>query len=638
MLQHIKRWRLSPASLGPAIIFVVLSAAAVVGFVFWSTANLDRMTLERERQLVSHVLEERLEKVPYEQASIAIWDDAIRKTKIDFDAIWVDVNLGSWMYDYFGHDRVLILNDANKPIFASDAGRMADHSRFGADLPIVMPLIEMVRTDIALGGLAAYQRGERADYPSAADVAFIEGRPAIVSVVPISSDTGQIRQEAGTEFLHVSIDYLDAGYAAVIGDQYLLSNASFATTGSADSGKATYPMMSGDGRFVTFFEWSPSRPGQMILSQTVPAIVVAFLIASAVIFVLLDQLWRSADALKAGRASAHHQAMHDPLTGLANRTRFDALLGQLLGPKRPAEHRIALLMLDLDRFKQVNDTLGHQAGDELIRAVGQRLQEIIGNRDVLARLGGDEFAIIHATRSGEREALLLSERIIDAIGKPFTVFGSEAFVGVSLGVAVATDQDREALELVRKADIALFEAKAAGRNRAKVYQDAMSEMLHGRHTIESELREAMRKGDQLAVAFQPLFSRETGRVIGAEALARWTHPRLGQVSPARFIPVAEASGLIIGLGEMVLQRACEVGARFPGLTIAVNISPAQLRSDGFTKRVFELLDETGMRAADLELEITEGILIEEEHVKSAALTTFRKAGIRIALDDFGTGY
>ncbi len=636
--QLIGRWRMSPAVLGPAIVFVVISAAAVVGFILWSTADLDRLTIERERQLVGHVLKEQVRKISYDQESVTIWDDAVANTQVAFDPKWVDVNLGVWMKTYFGHDRVFVLDAANNPIYVMNDGAAADPSTLAADLPVLAPIIAELRIELDAGAVAAYKSGARQNYPSSSDIAFIEGRPAIISASPITSDTAQWPTAPGAEYLHISVIFLDAEQAEAMGRQYLLADASFAITETADADKATYPIMSRDGRFVTFFEWRPYQPGRIILSQTVPAIGAAFLIGSAVIFLLLDQLWRSAAALRAGRADAKHQAAHDALTGLPNRVQFDAQLTQALSARRSKEFRIALLMLDLDRFKQINDTLGHQAGDDLLRAVGQRLKELIGNRDMLARLGGDEFAIIHPTRAGEREALLLSEHIIDAIEKPFDVFGSEAFVGVSIGVAVASDDDTDALDLIRRADIALYEAKAAGRNRAAVYEDAMGQLLQGRHAIESELREALRRTDQLTVAFQPLFSRETGRITGAEALARWTHPRLGQVSPAQFIPVAEATGLIEALGELVIRKACEVGARWPGQTVAVNISPRQLKNENFPNRVFEILKATGMRAEDLELEITESILLEDEHVTSTALTVFRAAGIRIALDDFGTGY
>lgn len=199
--------------------------------------------------------------------------------------------------------------------------------------------------------------------------------------------------------------------------------------------------------------------------------------------------------------------------------------------RRPPTEGIALLMLDLDRFKQVNDTLGHQSGDDLIRTVAQRLSNLTGTRDTLARLGGDEFGVIHHARRGLADHLRLAEKMIDAIGKPFEIMGSEVFVGVSIGVVVIGESDTDRRDIARKADIALYEAKSAGRNRAVVYEETMDELLQNRRAIEAELREALRRTDQLSVAFQPLFDLKTGRITGAEALVRWTNPQLGKVSP-----------------------------------------------------------------------------------------------------------
>src|SRR5690606_5397898 len=192
----------------------------------------------------------------------------------------------------------------------------------------------------------------------------------------------------------------------------------------------------------------------------------------------------------------------------------------------------------------------------------------------------------------EPEVMELCRRIIEAIGRPFRIAGNEAFVGVSIGVVMARRQDRNRHELTRRADIALYEAKSSGRNRAAIYVDAMNELVQTRHSIEAELREALKAGDQLWVAFQPLFGRREGEIVGAEALVRWTHPRRGPISPANFVPIAESSGLIEALGEVVLRQACRLGARWPGHTIAVNISPAQLRNPNFAERIFAILAET----------------------------------------------
>jgi diguanylate cyclase (GGDEF)-like protein len=386
------------------------------------------------------------------------------------------------------------------------------------------------------------------------------------------------------------------------------------------------------------FEWIPNRPGAAMLNQTLPILGLGFLIAGALVFFLLRGLWRSTAALEAQRAEARHQALTDALTDLPNRVEFETRLARALRDRGRNRTTIALLVLDLDRFKQVNDTLGHNAGDDLIRAEGQRLRELVGPECDIARLGGDEFAVIHHGHDSS-EAVDLANRIVVAMETPFKVSGSEAFVGTSIGVAIASKHEKDQRELTRRADIALYDAKASGRNRVAVYVHAMDELLQDRHQIEAELREALKpEADQLSVVFQPLFSGRTGEIVGAEALVRWSHPKLGQISPARFVPIAEGSGLIEPLGEFVLRRALHFGARWPGRRIAVNISPVQLRSPRFADHVLDRLVETGMRPSDLELEITEGILLDSKSTAVETINDLRQAGIRIALDDFGTGY
>ncbi|MEO8757749.1 MAG: bifunctional diguanylate cyclase/phosphodiesterase [Devosia sp.] len=634
----LKPWRFSVSVLIPVAIGLIVTAGATLGFVLWSAQGVDQRSLDRQTALARHVIEMQLNRIPHDQESVTIWDDSVTHTKLNFDPAWIDINLGVWMNSFFGHDEVVILDDHDRPIYAMMNGAQVGADHADALLVDLAPLVADLRSKIVGGDMAAYQSGADTEPPRVVDLVMLGGKPAIVGLAPIVSDTGNIPQSLGSEYIHVSIVHLDAAYARKLSDEYYISGARFSQYSGAGQDGAMLPLTNAAGRFITFFDWQKQSPGRAMLSQTVPAIAAAFLIAAIIALILLDQLWRKSSALEAGRADAEHQARHDALTNLPNRVSFEASLLRALAQRPQRDRRTSVLMLDLDRFKQVNDTLGHKAGDDLIEAVGQRLEQFIQPGDLLARLGGDEFSILHTHAPGLGEPMPLSQRIIDAISKPFSIFGSEAFVGVSIGIATADGNEVDSRELIRKADIALYEAKATGRNRAVVFEESMNELLQNRHTIEAELREALRRTDQLSVDYQPLFGPDHVRVIGVEALARWRHPRLGQVSPAHFIPVAEATGLISALGEFVLRRACEIGAAWPGHIMAVNISPAQLRDPGFPHRVFALLAETRMRPIDLELEITEGILLEESTISADALSVFRSAGIRIALDDFGTGY
>lgn len=633
-----ERWRFQASVLAPVVFSLLVTAATVSTFLLWSTADLDDRTLRHEYELAEHILAEKLAALPHDQLSVANWDNAFEKTALQFDPDWVHKNIGRWMHAYFGHDRTFVLDEADQPIYAMNNGHRVDVVQYRADEATLRPLVLRLRTRLREGELVAYAGGAGNAFPNVTGITRLGGLPVIVSVSPLAGESGRLTRAHGEEFLLVSVNDLDAAFAKDLARDYLLEDASFSRLPSFSTHRAQYPILDMDGRIAGFLEWTPNRPGATMLTRTGLALAGGFVFSAILVFLLLYRLWRSSSALEQGRVEAQHQANHDILTGLANRARFDEMLGRAMIARRPPTEGIALLMLDLDRFKQVNDTLGHQSGDDLIRTVAQRLSNLTGTRDTLARLGGDEFGVIHHARRGLADHLRLAEKMIDAIGKPFEIMGSEVFVGVSIGVVVIGESDTDRRDIARKADIALYEAKSAGRNRAVVYEETMDELLQNRRAIEAELREALRRTDQLSVAFQPLFDLKTGRITGAEALVRWTNPQLGKVSPVQFVPVAEGTGLIEPLGEFVLRTACALGARFPGMRIAVNISPVQLRNPRFAERLFDLLIETGMQPTDLEIEITEGILLDDEDVAAGSLRTFRGAGIRVALDDFGTGY
>ncbi|MET7245972.1 EAL domain-containing protein [Methylobacterium sp. EM32] len=325
-----------------------------------------------------------------------------------------------------------------------------------------------------------------------------------------------------------------------------------------------------------------------------------------------------------------HMAHHDALTGLPNRVLFHQRLAEA------AISGTGLLMLDLDHFKLVNDTAGHPAGDALLREVAGRLRACLGPEGLVARLGGDEFAIL---KDAGREALAaLADRIIAALARPFTLEGQDVAIGVSIGIALAPEHGDDPDGLLRKADTALYAAKADGRRTQRLFEPAMDAALQGRRALERDLRAAIAAG-ALEVHYQPLVAAGSLAVTGCEALLRWHHPERGFVPPGAFIPVAEETGLIAPLGEWVLHQACREAAGWPeGVRVAVNLSPAQFRTPDLVGTVARALRESGLDPARLELEITEQVLLEETEANLAVLHRLRGLGLRIAIDDFGTGY
>jgi diguanylate cyclase (GGDEF)-like protein len=329
--------------------------------------------------------------------------------------------------------------------------------------------------------------------------------------------------------------------------------------------------------------------------------------------------------------------MHDPLCGLPNRIYFGERLEAAIADVRAGGGAGAVLYIDLDHFKDVNDTLGHNIGDELIRNVTLRLSNTLRGGDLVARLGGDEFAVISQMANEPERVMTLAQRIIKAICAPYSVGGHNIVIGASIGIAAIDKNCGGAADIMRYADMALYRAKNEGRNRACIYDAEMDAALSNRKLLEGDLREAI-AGGGLRVAYQPIVDKSGEKIMGVEALCRWTHPVRGEISPAEFIALAEHSGCIIELGAFVLRQACLDGNTWPQLSLAVNVSPLQFRRADFVDQVERILNETGFDPARLELELTESVLLGNVDSAEAAMLRLKALGVRIALDDFGTGY
>jgi diguanylate cyclase (GGDEF)-like protein/PAS domain S-box-containing protein len=332
-------------------------------------------------------------------------------------------------------------------------------------------------------------------------------------------------------------------------------------------------------------------------------------------------------------------AHHDALTGLANRAALVQRIDEAAARRRRSAEPFTVLLLDLDRFKQVNDTLGHLAGDTLLMEVAGRLRSLLRETDVLARLGGDEFAIIQAGQVNQREdATSLAERIIDMIGKPFDIEGGNIAIGASIGIALALEHEADSDILLKMADLALYRAKSAGRNGYCFFDPEMSKVASARLEIENDLRRAIQR-NELELHYQPIVDAKTRKISSVEALVRWRHPTKGLVLPDLFVPLAEETGLISQIGEWVLRTACSEAATWPKeVKVAVNLSLVQFRKTNLPDVIMRTLVDSGLRPERLELEITETALIESAAQCLPALRQLKNFGITIALDDFGTGY
>jgi diguanylate cyclase (GGDEF)-like protein/PAS domain S-box-containing protein len=353
----------------------------------------------------------------------------------------------------------------------------------------------------------------------------------------------------------------------------------------------------------------------------------------AVLLSLMDTTER-----KRAEARLAFMAQHDGLTGLPNRNLLRQRMDEILLHARRSSDKAAVLILGLDNFKAVNDTLGHGVGDKLLSAVAKRLRSMLREEDTLARLNSDEFAVVQSGLARPEDAVLLAKRLLEAIGEPFLLGGHSVVIGASIGIAMAPGDGDESEKLLKNADMALSRAKNDSRGAFSFFEAGMDAHAQARRKIEADLRDAI-KNDVLRPHYQPLVDLSTGRITGFEALVRWPHPERGMISPAEFIPVAEETGLINGLGGLMLRRACMDAALWPDdVRVAVNLSPLQFRAGNLLSVVMDALKQSGLPAKRLELEITETLLLEKSSQVLATLHALRALGVRISMDDFGTGY
>jgi diguanylate cyclase (GGDEF)-like protein/PAS domain S-box-containing protein len=338
----------------------------------------------------------------------------------------------------------------------------------------------------------------------------------------------------------------------------------------------------------------------------------------------------------------HRLAYYDALTGLPNRQLFQDRLELALAQARRAKHSVAVMFVDLDHFKRVNDTLGHSQGDRILQAVTQRITGAVRDSDTIARIGGDEFTVIVPGLQSPLASAKVARKILQALQHPFALERREFFVSASIGISIYPADGEDLESLTRKADIAMYRAKETGRNNYQMYTPEMSVHVRRRVTLETELRRALERG-QLYLLYQPQIDLRTGELVGVEALCRWRHPDLGCVPPATFIAIAEESGLIDRIGEWVLRTACREAASraktWPGQPrVAVNVSARQLRRPEFAGWVARILEQTGLSPQRLSLELTESVMAQHSTAHGSALEVLGKMGVQITIDDFGTGY
>jgi diguanylate cyclase (GGDEF)-like protein len=622
----------------PIGVIVAVAIICIVVAVLGSAQRADEMAIATERQLFTRALHNHGERMLREVDAVANSETAYRKIRLDFDPEWIQVYVGQRLQSFFDHHFVFVADPTDHLRYASFGNGRADPSWFNSVRHDLNAALDQLRgrATVSIRPAGTARSPEPARSQRIARLQTFLGRPAVVVAVAIASSDDLTQDSPDKAPIVVSVKLIDGDTLAQIAAHLQLSNLRQVGMETITPGDYVFNLTDSQGAQVATFAWTPKRPGAEIVHSVIPFIAVALAGFALLAALVLGHMRRTAATIASGESRLRHLALHDPLCGLPNRIFFGERLEAVIADVQKGSPPAALLYIDLDHFKDVNDTLGHPIGDELIRAATQRLTQTVREKDLVARIGGDEFAVI--TAGCEHSSLLnIANRLIAAICAPYTISNQTIVIGASIGIAVINEKITGTPDIMRHADMALYRAKNEGRNRACIYDTAMDSDLLQRKLLENDLRQAIDR-NELRVAYQPIVNNSGETVVGVEALCRWTHPVRGEISPAEFIPIAENSGLIINLGEWVLRRACIDGNAWPGITMAVNVSPLQFRRADFVDVVERILAETGFDPTRLELEVTESTLLGNVDTAELAMFRLKALGVRLALDDFGTGY
>jgi diguanylate cyclase (GGDEF)-like protein len=629
----------------PLGVVVAVAIVCIVVAALTSAQRADEVAIEREQQLLTRALVNHGEWSLRRLKNVVQSDVSVSAGDIDQSPASIQKRLSAWLSPLRDHNLVVIVNSADQIVYSQPGRNRANPKLVTAAHPALHSIVDFVRgvTTAAPRGSIRLVGGDRpAQMGGGAGTVFLQdigGQLGVVTAMPIAPAV--VADDAGNGAaspIVLSVRLIEQSVLANIGDRLQLANLRMIERGAAPAGDNVYEFVDGGKQPIARFGWTPQRPGAEILDSVIPFIGVALAGFTILAGLVLRYMRYTAATITTGENRLRYLALHDPLCGLPNRNFFGERLEQVIAEVKHGGSPAAVFYIDLDHFKDVNDTLGHPVGDELIRDVTLRLSRTLRADDLVARLGGDEFAVISSAASDPAALQQMASRIISRLCAPYSINGHTIVIGASIGIAVIDHRSGgDTADIMRYADMALYRAKNEGRNRACIYDSVMDADLSQRKLVEQDLREAI-ENDGLRVLYQPIVNASAEKILGVEALARWPHPTRGLISPTEFIPIAEHSGLIIELGARVLRRACLDGKAWPGISVAVNVSPLQFRQVDFVNVVERILAETGFDPARLELELTETTLLGNVGSAETAMRRLKALGVKLALDDFGTGY
>ena len=654
-LAMLPRWRLHVPVFAPfvaaVVALLVLSTVLIYGFVR-SAEIADELDRSDKQHLVENYLIQSNTAIAREQKAQITWDDAFVEAAGIPNLDWADQNIGGYFWESFGYENTFLINPDGKVLRAWAKGMPANPAKFEPLASRVEAMLERMSENRQILGVPKklkqlkdthwpFDEAGRPLSRWSGQQVWFEGKPALLTVMPVLPDvTYDLVKQTPNHV--VTVNLIDAAFLAQMEKALLLKNVRFVRSIEPHDKLHSIPIIPLARGHAGHLSWTAGQPGKRIFATNLPMLAIVLLYSITVLMAgafAFRRMRTVANDLATSVAQAKFVAMHDSMSNLPNRAHFQRkLTEQLAKVAESVDDNIVLVaFIDLDRFKDVNDTLGHKAGDDLIRIVAQRLKKGLPEGDVLARLGGDEFVVLRVVPRSKTAVRRLGLQITRILSKPAYILDQELIISASCGISMGPDHGMDPGDLLRHADIALYQAKQRGRGRWCGFTLDMDEHVQKRRDIELELRKAIGE-NRFDVAYQPIISARGQKIVSVEALLRWNMPGKGLISPGLFVPIAEQTGQMVRLGLWILRRVFEDSRAWPGLAVSVNLSPVQIVAKSFLANLRTIVTETGIDPRRITFEITEGVLLDRTDEVLAVLAELRAMGFKIALDDFGTGY
>ncbi|WP_298818603.1 bifunctional diguanylate cyclase/phosphodiesterase [uncultured Roseibium sp.] len=637
--------RIANAIIVPMVAVVLTSVLGIFGLMHWSARLSDRTAEQSQERLINGALLLTRNYLIKQQTGVVIWDDAYHEVNQDDpDESWIFNNVMHWLFQNHRFTKGVLIN-RDFEVQQIYAQNYTSKWMTPEVLHSLKPAIAKVRARYITSfrktpsGLFSFVPKSSDARRSIAETGIVslQGEPHLFSAAAVMQQIQSISPMRKPPSVLVSLVPLRGEKLKGIAEMSRLDGFVLANIQAPRPGVGQYLLRSPRGDDVGVLAWRSAQPGTQMMRRINPFLALAAFMIAAVVIAVTMFTRQMTKRLARSEANAVHTSRHDALSGLPNRARFHALLSDILEESFLNGSNSAVVYIDLDHFKDINDTLGHSAGDKVIMAVARRLRHVVPESGIVARISGDEFAMVLKNCESEEWLEYILDQVHDEIGRPIMIGRREIFASMSMGAAIAPRDGNDPDELLRKADIALYDAKENGRSRRSFFEPSMEQQVQSKDEMSRELRLAL-KNDKLDLAYQPQSDTTAKRIVSVEALARWTREDGTVVSPAQFIPVAEETGLINDLGIWVLNKACAKAHDWPGIVVSVNVSPNQFKHPRFVEKVMAILAANNLPPQRLEIEVTETVFAGRNDSVLKALRRLKNLGVKVALDDFGSGY